>query len=139
MGMFATSKKWWTHIRGMDDGLLEWGGENIEISLRTWLCGGEVVVARDSYIDHAWSNKIHYTRSGEIYTRNKMRVAEAWMDPASLATFYKVTGIHRDRFDIGDLSRIRELQRELQCKPFTYYLDKFLNVAPAAMPDAQKK
>ena len=48
MGMFATTKQWWQEIGGMDDGLLIWGGENIEISLRTWLCGGEIVVARES-------------------------------------------------------------------------------------------
>ncbi len=31
MGMFGTSKRWWTTIGGMDRELSTWGGENIEV------------------------------------------------------------------------------------------------------------
>lgn len=58
-GMFATTKEWW--LRGeMDPGLDIWGGENVEISLRTWLCGGEIYVAKSSYVAHAFRNKFPY-------------------------------------------------------------------------------
>ena len=51
MGMFAISKYWW-NMGQMDPALQIWGGENVEISFRTWLCGGRIVVARDSFIPH---------------------------------------------------------------------------------------
>lgn len=57
--MFATTKEWW--LKGeMDAGLQIWGGENVEISLRTWLCGGEIYVAKSSYVAHAFRSKFPY-------------------------------------------------------------------------------
>lgn len=59
MGMFATTKYWWN--RGKMDPLLKtWGGENVEISLRTWLCGGRIMVARDSFVAHGFRYKFPY-------------------------------------------------------------------------------
>ena len=45
---FAFTKKWWQESGGFDTGMEKWGGENIEFSLRTWLCGGSVEIIRDS-------------------------------------------------------------------------------------------
>ena len=51
--MFATTKEWW--LKGqMDPGLAIWGGENVEISLRTWLCGVQILVAKSSYVAHTF-------------------------------------------------------------------------------------
>jgi hypothetical protein len=87
MGMFATTKRWWQEIDGMDRGLLIWGGENIDISLRTWLCGGEIVVARGSFIDHAFRTATDTAPWGSlpaaIHRRNLVRVVEAWFDAPS--------------------------------------------------------
>ena len=44
------TRKWWFESAMYDDGMLEWGGENIEQSIRCWLCGGSIVVARDAHI-----------------------------------------------------------------------------------------
>lgn len=32
--------------------MLEWGGENLEQSMRVWMCGGEIFVVRDSFVGH---------------------------------------------------------------------------------------
>lgn len=64
----------------MDPGLLVWGGENVEISLRTWLCGGDIVVARDSYVAHAFRQRFPYKLDKEQVVRNYARVAAVWMD-----------------------------------------------------------
>lgn len=58
-GMFATSKEWWSLGR-MDPGLRVWGGENVEISFRTWLCGGTIRVAKSSYVAHAFRDRFPY-------------------------------------------------------------------------------
>ena len=60
MGMFAISKFWWEQGQ-MDPKLEIWGGENVEISFRTWLCGGRIVVARDSYVAHYFRTKPTYS------------------------------------------------------------------------------
>ncbi len=39
-------KRYWDEVGGYDDGMKEWGGENIEQSLRVWMCGGELIVER---------------------------------------------------------------------------------------------
>lgn len=69
MGMFATTKYWWNQGK-MDPNLKTWGGENVEISLRyylqfqliarTWLCGGRILVARDSFVAHGFRSKFPY-------------------------------------------------------------------------------
>ena len=35
---------WFHEIGEFDDQLEVWGGENIEISLRNWMCGGNMII-----------------------------------------------------------------------------------------------
>jgi polypeptide N-acetylgalactosaminyltransferase len=130
MGMFATSKQWWQLIGGMDLGLNTWGGENIEISLRTWLCGGEIRVARGSKIDHVFRAKFPYKVSGREYRRNLVRIAEAWMDDYGRQKFYKASGFRAASVKFGSIAEQRATQQRLQCKPFSWYLNKFKNRSP---------
>jgi hypothetical protein len=44
-GLLAMSRRWWTETGGYDASMIGWGGENIDQSLRAWLCGGEIVQA----------------------------------------------------------------------------------------------
>lgn len=51
-------------------GMLDWGGENIEQSLRVWMCGGKILVDREAKIGHIFErpapkNKV---RSGQVST-----------------------------------------------------------------------
>merc|ERR1719356_2087758 len=53
-GLLGMSRKWWHETGGYDEHMLGWGGENLDQSLRTWLCGGEIVNARDAFVAHMW-------------------------------------------------------------------------------------
>jgi polypeptide N-acetylgalactosaminyltransferase len=130
MGMFATSKKWWLNIGGMDSDLSIWGGENIEISLRTWMCGGEILVARGARIDHAFRSKFPYAVDGAAYRRNLVRIVEAWFDDESKQNFYKASGFPAGSVDFGSLDEQRATQQRLKCKPFSWYLEKFKGRSP---------
>ena len=53
-GLLAMSRRWWQETGGYDTAMLGWGGENLDQSLRIWLCGGEIYSASDSYVAHMW-------------------------------------------------------------------------------------
>lgn len=40
----AVQRDYFYHIGGFDDAMNIWGGENIELAFRNWMCGGEVHV-----------------------------------------------------------------------------------------------
>ena len=130
MGMFATTKQWWRDIDGVDSGLEVWGGENIEVSIRTWLCGGRIRVSRGSGVDHVFREKFPYKVDGFAYQKNICRIAEAWMDDPSKAIFYKAIGVERGSIDVGNLDAIRATQKKANCKPWSWYLNKFKNRTP---------
>ena len=107
MGMFATSKEWWSQ-GAMDEGMGRWGGENIEISLRTWLCGGRIVVARASFVAHGFRYKFPYKVNGGDILRNYVRIANVWLDDEYRALFYNASNIKvkngKVNYSFGDIS-----------------------------------
>ncbi|KAK8823190.1 hypothetical protein WA538_002338, partial [Blastocystis sp. DL] len=128
MGMFAISKSWWNKGQ-MDPKLEVWGGENVEISFRTWLCGGRIVVAKDAYVAHLFRTKPTYSYDTSLVTKNYIRIAHVWLDEKSLQEFYKE---HHMTYQpgvippsVGDISDRLKLKKDLQCKPFQTYLDMF--------------
>ena len=61
-----------------DDEMDIWGGENIEISLRMWLCGGEMEIVPCSKVGHVYKqrNVYSYPKGSAVTTLcNNKRVA----------------------------------------------------------------
>ncbi|CAL1533470.1 unnamed protein product, partial [Lymnaea stagnalis] len=64
---------------GLFDPYLEiWGGENIEFSFKTWMCGGSVLQVTCSHVAHIYRKPLHADVARMF--RNLFRVAEVWMD-----------------------------------------------------------
>ena len=40
-GLFSIDRQYFFQIGAYDDHMSIWGGENLEMSLRVWQCGGE--------------------------------------------------------------------------------------------------
>ncbi|CAG5128036.1 unnamed protein product, partial [Candidula unifasciata] len=87
----ATSKKNFDKLGRYDPGLEIWGCENLELSFKTWMCGGRLEIIPCSHIAHMFKHHIIYKWVGKprILERNCLRVSEVWMDE------YKVFYQHR--------------------------------------------
>ena len=79
-GLFLISSKWFRHIGEFDSGMELWGGENVDLSLRTWLCGGRLIMCPCSHIGHVFRKAAPYKFPYGVQEGNKRRVAEVWLD-----------------------------------------------------------
>ena len=60
-----------------------WGGENVEISLRMWMCGGEMEIVPCSKVGHVYKQKNVYT-----YPKGNLQVQE----PSKIDVIYGQPG-----------------------------------------------
>ncbi|CAD7957973.1 unnamed protein product [Amoebophrya sp. A120] len=128
-GLLLMTKKWWNEMGGYDDGMLEWGGENIEQSLRCWMCGGEIVVERHSQVGHIFFRPQPPNKVKPLTVpRNKARGAYVWLD-----NYYQVFADRmpdvKNKLDLGSNLLERMLFRfNYGCEKFQWWLRRFESV-----------
>lgn len=131
-GLFSIDKKYFYELGAYDPGLDVWGGENMEISFKIWMCGGEIEIIPCSRVGHIFRGQNPYKFPKDrqkTVERNLARVAEVWLDEYK-DLFYGHGYIHlldKKVSNIGNLTQQIELRKRLQCKSFKWYLD---NVYP---------
>eukprot|EP00931_Biecheleriopsis_adriatica_P065755 TRINITY_DN40232_c0_g1_i1.p1 TRINITY_DN40232_c0_g1~~TRINITY_DN40232_c0_g1_i1.p1 ORF type:complete len:576 (+),score=114.39 TRINITY_DN40232_c0_g1_i1:242-1729(+) len=131
-GLLALSSYWWRQTGGYDAGMRGWGGENLDQSLRSWLCGGEIMRAKSSRVAHMWRTndprtKAHYRVVGSA-DANKKRVVVAWFDRFRVMYDPTLTEGECKACSELDISSIKEVQRRLACKPFVHFLHRHRDV-----------
>lgn len=131
-GLFAVYRKYFRDMGEYDPGMEIWGGENLEISFRFWLCGGKLEIMPCSRVGHIFRQRRPYGSpdGGNSMLKNSVRLAKVWLDDY-IQYFYQV---HPDAaaVDYGSVADRLALRKKLKCKPFKWYLN---SVYPEQIPD----
>ncbi|XP_042767009.1 polypeptide N-acetylgalactosaminyltransferase 9 isoform X5 [Panthera tigris] len=78
---FVVDREYFGDIGLLDPGMEVYGGENIELGMRVWQCGGSMEVLPCSRVAHIERSKKPYNNDIDYYAkRNALRAAEVWMD-----------------------------------------------------------
>ncbi|XP_055015946.1 polypeptide N-acetylgalactosaminyltransferase 11 isoform X2 [Boleophthalmus pectinirostris] len=134
-GLFAMERRYFNELGQYDPGMDIWGGENLELSFRIWMCGGQLLIAPCSRVGHIFRKRRPYGSPGgtDTMAHNSLRLAHVWMDEYKEQYLSLRPDLVGRSF--GDVSERLELRRRLQCRSFKWYLQ---NIYPEMSSSGHK-
>jgi len=126
-GIFVMRKDWFQELGFFDYGMLEWGGDHVELSFKTWRCGGRIEIVPCSRIGHLFREPAQrpYPVDTMQVVKNYARLAQVWWKD-HLDYFYRMKpeakGMKHEGMDEVH-QRYEELTNRLGCKNHSWYLN----------------
>lgn len=124
-GLFSIHKTFFQQLGMFDPEFDLWGGENLELSFKTWMCGGKLFILPCSHVGHIFRPTPAYKRNDmetsavDMLNRNLKRLAVVWLDEYA-KFFFMILGIENKNF--GNVSNRLKIKSDLKCKSFKWYL-----------------
>lgn len=124
-GLFAINRTFFELLGWYDEGFEIYGIENIELSMKSWICGGRMLTVPCSRVAHIQKTGHPYLMhaSKDVVRANSLRLAEVWMDEYKQVIF-DIYGVPRYPVEeVGDVTSRKEVRRKAKCKTFRYYIE----------------
>ncbi|XP_074171195.1 polypeptide N-acetylgalactosaminyltransferase 11 isoform X2 [Rhinolophus sinicus] len=136
-GLFAMNRNYFNELGQYDSGMDIWGGENLEISFRIWMCGGRLFIIPCSRVGHIFRKRRPYgsPEGQDTMTHNSLRLAHVWLDEYK-EQYFSLRPDLRTR-SYGNISERVELRKKLGCKSFKWYLDNIYPEMQISGPNAK--
>nr|XP_049705578.1 polypeptide N-acetylgalactosaminyltransferase 35A isoform X2 [Helicoverpa armigera] len=138
-GLFAMYREYFNYIGKYDAGMDLWGGENLELSFRIWMCGGTLELIPCSRVGHVFRKRRPYGQEEKVnyMLQNSMRMARVWMDEyVNKVIEHNPEVVY---MNLGDLSERHNLRKRLNCKSFKWFLDHIYPELEMGVDDKNKK
>ncbi|XP_069111955.1 polypeptide N-acetylgalactosaminyltransferase 4-like [Argopecten irradians] len=119
---FAVNRKYFLDIGGLDTGMRTWGGEDVELSIRVWLCGGSMKISPCSHVAHIFKKGHPFKMDYSDLVYNNRRTAEMWLGDYRKYFYYFNYRYAKppessDKFNIMD-----PVKEKFKCKSFDWLL-----------------
>ncbi|XP_060570230.1 polypeptide N-acetylgalactosaminyltransferase 1-like [Ruditapes philippinarum] len=121
--MMVMRKDFFQELGGFDPGMRVWGSEQMEVSVKVWMCGGVVEIIPCSKVGHMYRITPWGANDpkNDFHSLNKARMVQVWMDPPYSDTIRNY--LSDKNFTVGDLQSRRAIRSRNRCKPYQYFVD----------------
>lgn len=122
-GIFAMRRDWFLYLKLFDVGMLEWGGDHFELTMKVWRCGGRIETMPCSRIGHLFRDPAHRPYPVEVdqVVKNYKRLAHVWLKEHY--SYFDRMKPEARQFKLGSMEQVEREFKELKCKNMQWYLE----------------
>ncbi|CDS42642.1 Ricin B lectin [Echinococcus multilocularis] len=127
-GLFAISTTFFAKLGWYDPGYEVWGAENLELSFKTWMCGGQLETIPCSHVGHIFRTRSPYSwkvKQANPLKHNLLRLAEVILGDEFKQYYFSRVNYREnvDKSEMGDVSDRKKILKDLKCKSFKWFID----------------